>query len=72
MASRSGGFQDGLEAVAEILVVLEAVEHGQLIDEDGAEGEALCADEARGGTEPCTSKMPLNWPLKFSMACERR
>ena len=29
--------------------MLEAVEQGQLVDEDGAEGEALGADEAAGG-----------------------
>src|SRR5215203_412268 len=31
-ASRSGGFQEGLEADAEVLVVLEAIEQGELID----------------------------------------
>src|SRR3954451_20227830 len=45
-ASRSSGFQEGLEADAEILAVLEAVEQGQLVDEDGTEGEALGANEA--------------------------
>ena len=46
MLSWSGGFEEGLEADAEILVVHEAVEQGDLVDEDGAEGEALGADEA--------------------------
>src|SRR5690348_144673 len=48
MAERSGGLEEGFEADAEILMMLEAVEQGQLIDEDGAEGEALGADEAPG------------------------
>src|SRR5215210_6999849 len=47
-ASRSGGFEEGLEADAEILLMLEAIEQGQLIDEHGAEGEAPGADEAPG------------------------
>src|SRR5687768_5174304 len=45
-SSRSSCFQEGLEADAEILAVFEAVEQGQLVDEDGAEGETLGADEA--------------------------
>src|SRR3954454_18498631 len=46
--SRSSGFEEGFEADAEILAVFEAVEQGELIDEDGAEGEASGADEATG------------------------
>jgi hypothetical protein len=34
VASRSGGFQEGFEADAEILVVLEAVEQGDKVQED--------------------------------------
>ena len=44
----SGGLQEGFEADAEILLVLEAVEQGHLADEDGPEGEALGADETPG------------------------
>ena len=40
--------QEGLEADAEILAVLEPVEQGELIGEHGAEGEAPGADEAAG------------------------
>ena len=29
--------------------MLEAVEQGELVEEDGAEGEALCVGEAAGG-----------------------
>src|SRR4051812_10796300 len=48
VASRSGGFQEGFEADAEILLMFEAIEQGQLVDEHGAEGEALGAGEAAG------------------------
>src|SRR5215212_10688803 len=47
-ASRSGRFEEGLEADAEVLVVLEAIEQGELMDEDGAEGEASGAHESAG------------------------
>lgn len=46
MASRSGGFQEGFEADPEVLSVLQAVEQGHLIEEHGAEGEALRTGEA--------------------------
>src|SRR5215471_1589456 len=49
MVSRSGGLEEGFEANAELLAVLEAVEQGELIDEDGAEGEAPGAEEAARG-----------------------
>ena len=51
--------------------MLEAVEQGQLVDEDRAEGEARCVAAPRVGTGPWASKMPLNCSLKFSIAAER-
>src|SRR5688500_14103908 len=48
VASHSGRFQEGFEADAEIQLVLEAVEQGDLVQQHGAEGEALGADEAPG------------------------
>jgi hypothetical protein len=54
-SSMLSGLEEGFEADAEILVVLEAVEQGELVEADGAEGEALGADEAAGGDCPAPS-----------------
>jgi len=47
-STRSGGLEECFEADPEILLVLEAVEQGELIGEDGAEGEALGAGQPAG------------------------
>ena len=46
VASRSGGFEEGREADAEIAAVLGAVQQGELVDEDGPERSALGAPQA--------------------------
>ena len=63
--------EEGVQAHPEIEVVLVAAAKGQLIDEDGPQRELLARDQPLVGTAPCTSKMALNWPLKFSFTISR-
>jgi hypothetical protein len=56
----------------QVLAGAVAMEEGELVEEDGAQGEAGGGHLALVGTAPMRSKMPLNWALKPSMAWERR
>lgn len=43
-----GRFEKGFEADTEFLIVLKAVQKGQLVDKDGSQREALSSEQAKG------------------------
>ena len=54
----SGSFQEGFEANAEVATVLEAVQQGELVDEDGTEHVAARGDQAAEGPDRRSRRSP--------------